>query len=100
MEMKNVRVAFEEDQGDISDLKDYEHISGHLIFDVKLGENFRRKARYVADGYKTSTPSAVTYSSVTSRDSVRLFVLLAALKGLSLCKECSGSICHYSGMDQ
>ena len=84
MEMKNVRVAFEEYQGDISDLKDYEHISGHLIFDVKLGENFRRKARYVADGYKTSTPSAVTYSSVTSRDSVRLFLLLAALNDVDI----------------
>ena len=69
---KNVRIAFEVFEGDVSELKDHEYISGHLIFDIKLGENFRHKARYVADGYKTSTPSAVTYSSVTSRDSVRL----------------------------
>ena len=84
LEMKNVRIAFEVFEGDIQDLKDYEHISGHLIFDVKLGENFRRKARYVADGYKTSTPNAVTYSSVTSRDSVRLFLLLAALNDIDI----------------
>ena len=44
LEMKNVRIAFEVYEGDISDLKDYEHISGHSIFDIKLGENFRRKA--------------------------------------------------------
>ena len=84
LEMKNVRVAFEEFEGDISELKDYECISGHLIFDIKLGENFRRKARYVADGYKTSTPSSITYSSVTSRDSVRLFLLLAALNDVDI----------------
>ena len=55
-----------------------------MIFDVKLGENFRRKARYLADGYETSTPNAVTYSSVTSRDSVRLFPLLAALNDVDI----------------
>ena len=74
-----MRVAFEVFEGDVSELKDYEHISGHLIFDIKLGENFRHKARFVADGYKASTPSAVTYSSVASRDSVRLYLLIAAL---------------------
>ena len=66
LEMRDNRIAFEVHEGDVSELKDYEHISGHLIFDIKLGENFRRKACYVADGYKTSTPSAVTYSSVAS----------------------------------
>ena len=70
--------------GDISDLKDYTHISGHLIFDVKLGENFRHKVRYVADGYKTSTPNSVTYISVTSHDSVRLFLLLAAINEVDI----------------
>ena len=84
MEMKNVRIAFEVFEGDIQDLKDYEYISGHLIFDVKLGENFRGKVRYVADGYKTSTPNSVTYSSVTSWDSVRLFLLLAALNDVDI----------------
>ena len=36
-----------------SNLVGYQEITGHIIFDVKLGENFRRKARYVADGHKT-----------------------------------------------
>ena len=82
--MKNVQVAFTVHEGDIKDLEGYELISDHLIFDVKLRENFRLKARYVAGGYTTSTPSTVTYSSVTSRDSVRLFLLLAALNDVGI----------------
>jgi hypothetical protein len=41
-----------------------------MVFDAKLGENCRRKARLVADGHKTDAPtSTITYSSVVSRDS-------------------------------
>ena len=40
LEMKNKRVSFEEYDGKIEDLVAYEQISGHLIFDVKLSENF------------------------------------------------------------
>ena len=72
LEMKNSRVAFEEYDGRIEDLVAYEQISAHLIFDVKLSENFRRKARFVADGHLVETPASVTYSTVVSRDSVRI----------------------------
>ena len=51
----------------------------NIIFDVKLGEGFRRKARFVGDGHKTETPSSVTYSSVVSRDSIRIILMIAAL---------------------
>ena len=52
-EMKNVRPAFEVWEKDISELPPgYQKITGHMIFDVKMGENFRRKARFVADGHK------------------------------------------------
>ena len=40
LEMKNVRIAFEKHEGKISDLDDYQEITGHLVFDIKLGENF------------------------------------------------------------
>jgi hypothetical protein len=40
----------------------YQKITCHMIFDVKMGENFRRKARFVADGHKTKTPAGMTYS--------------------------------------
>ena len=84
MEMKNNRIAFEEFDGDVEKLMGYKKITGHLVFDVKLGENFRRKARYCADGHKTEAPAALTYSTVVSRDSVRILLMIAALNGLDL----------------
>ena len=85
-EMKNVRVAFEIYDGDINELtsKGYTKIDCHIIFDIKMGENFRRKARLVAGGHKTDTPSSITYSSVVSRDSVRVALLIAALNDLQV----------------
>ena len=84
-EMKNVRPAFEVWEKDISELPPgYQQITAHMIFDVKMGENFRRKARYVADGHKTKTPAAMCYSSVVSRDSVRIALTIAALNDLDI----------------
>jgi hypothetical protein len=83
-EMANVRIAFEEFDGDPQSLVGYIQITGHLVFDVKLGENFRRKARYCADGHKTGAPASVTYSTVVSRDSVRILLTIAALNDLNV----------------
>ena len=83
-EMKNVRVAFEEYDGDVKDLVGYKKLDMHMIFDIKMGENFRRKARLVADGHKTATPASITYSSVVSRDSVRIALTIAALNDLQI----------------
>jgi hypothetical protein len=56
-----------------------------MIFDVKMGENFRRKARFVADGHKTKTPAAMTYSLVVLRDSLRIaLTTIAALNNLHI----------------
>lgn len=49
-----------------------------------MSENFRRKARFVADGHKTDTPPSVTYSTVVARDSVRICLTLAALNDLNI----------------
>ena len=62
----------------------YQEICCHMIFDIKMGENFRRKARMVADGHRTETPAALTYSSVVSRDSMRIALTIAALNDLSV----------------
>jgi len=83
-EMTNNRIAFELHEGEISQLVGFKEITGHLVFDVKLGENFRRKARYCADGHKTDAPSSVTYSTVVSRDSVRIMLLIASLNELDV----------------
>ncbi|CAJ1950956.1 unnamed protein product [Cylindrotheca closterium] len=84
MEMKNNQVAFEEFDRDVEKLMGYKKIMGHLVFDVKLGENFQRKERYCADGHKTEAPAALTYSTVVSRDSVWILLMIAALNGLDL----------------
>jgi hypothetical protein len=66
-EMRNVRPAFqiwEKSQSEIP--VGYQKIRCHMIFDIKLGENFRCKARFVAGGHTTETPASLTYSSVIS----------------------------------
>ena len=84
-EMKNVRPTFEVWEKDISQIPPgYQQIKCHMVFDAKMGENFRRKARFVAGDHTTETPSTLTYSSVVSRDSVRLILLVAALNGLNI----------------
>ena len=86
-EMSKICPAVESFDGDdIQELLDdnYQKISCHFIFDVKLGENFRRKARFVAGGHTTEAPASITYSSVVSRDSVRTALLIAALNDLDV----------------
>ena len=56
----------------------------HIVFDMKLG-TLARKARLCADRHKVpGLPKESIYSSVPSRDSVRLFFLLAALNWLEM----------------
>ena len=74
-----MRPAFRKHEGDVNELVGYQRVRCHMIFDVKLGENFRRKARLVGGGHTTATPSLITYSSVVSRDSVRILLTMAAL---------------------
>ena len=84
-EMKNVMPAFEKWEGKEEELPPgFQRIKCHFIFDIKMGENFRRKARLVANGNETETPAALTYSSVVSRDSVRIALLMASLNQLDV----------------
>ena len=85
-EMKNVRPAFEVWEKSADEIPiGYQQIKCHLIFDIKMGENFRRKARFVAGGHTTEVPdSVITYSSVVSRDSVRIALTIAALNDLKI----------------
>jgi hypothetical protein len=52
-----------------------QEIKCHMVFDVKM--DFSRKARFVAGGHMTETPTSITYASVVSRDSVRIAFLVA-----------------------
>jgi hypothetical protein len=63
----------------------YQDVCCHLILGVKMGENFCRKARFVASGgHTTDVPSTLTYASVVSRDSVGIALTNAALNGLKV----------------
>ena len=78
--MTNVRPGFEVWEKDVQHIPPgYQPIKCHLIFDVKMGENFRRNARFVAGGHTTETPMSLIYSFVVSQDSVRIILLTAAL---------------------
>ena len=81
-EMSNVMVAFKPLDLGASPLDDYKEIPLRMIFDVKM--DFTRKARLVAGGHLTDPLEALTYSSVVSRDSIRLAFMLAKLKGLDM----------------
>ena len=53
-----------------------------MIFDIKMDEKFRRKARMVAGGHTTENPAALTYASIVSRDSFRIALTIATLNNL------------------
>ena len=55
-----------------------------MIFDIKLGENFRRKAQLVGGGHTTTAPYPITLSSVVSRDLVRISLTIAELNELDI----------------
>ena len=90
-EMAKAKVAYTEVEGAttedarhdrVPELHGFQEIKCHLIFDVKM--DFTRKARFVAGGHTTETPVGLCYSSVVSRDSVRLAFLVAALNELDI----------------
>jgi hypothetical protein len=68
--------------GRVKDMIGFQEIKCHVVFDVKM--DFTRKARFVAGGHMTQPATSMTYSSVVSRDSVRLAFLLATLNGLQV----------------
>ena len=53
-----------------------------MVFDVKI--DFTHKTCFMASGHVTDTPETITYSSIVSRDSVRIALLIAELNGLDV----------------
>ena len=60
----------------------YKEISCFFVFDIKM--DLTRKARFVAGGYVTAPPTSLPYTSVVSRDSVRIALLIAAINDLEI----------------
>ena len=82
-EIKNVKIAFELLQEGESPPPGSRKIPYHFVFDVRF--DLTRKARLVAGGHRNKDiPQHSRYSSVASRDSVRIGLLIAALNNLSV----------------
>ena len=79
--MKNIRPAFEVWQKGIDKISPvYQE-----IFDVKMGEKFRRKDRFVAGGHTTEVPDSIkTNALAVSRDSAILALTIVALHDLKV----------------
>ena len=80
-EMKNVMLAFEFRDDDVMPIG-HQKIDCHMIFDVKM--DLTRKARMVAGGHQTVISKESTFSSVVSRDSVRIAFTIAALNDIDI----------------
>ena len=90
-EMKNVRISFTKLEGVTPEemrkgkvKPGFKYCGTHMIFDIKMDGKFTRKARLVADGHTTDAPASITYSSVVSRDSVRIAFMIASLNDLDI----------------
>jgi hypothetical protein len=81
-EIRNVFPAFDFLDDDASIPPGYSFVDTYFIFDIKM--DLTRKARLVARGSMTEPTKDETFASVVSRDTVRLFFLLAALNDVEL----------------
>ena len=84
-ETKNVCPVFEpldKQEGDIP--PGYQDTKCHLIFDIKMGEIFCQNARFVTGGPMMETPNTLTYTSIVSRDLVRIALTIMALNRLGI----------------
>ena len=62
-EMKNICCAFEECEGQEKDSVGCTKMKCHMVWDIKLGENFRCEAGSVAGGHVTKMNPSLTHSS-------------------------------------
>ena len=81
-EMKNVMPVFTFLELDKKVPIGYQQIDCHMIFDVKM--DFTWKAQFVAGGHMTETLALLTYSSVVSRESIRIAFTVAVLNDLDV----------------
>ena len=88
-ELREVKIAREvRDALDLNEvhkgkqLVRFTEIACHMVFDVKM--DFTRWARFVAGSHSTDVPTTITYSSVVSRDSVRIAFTIAELNGFDV----------------
>ena len=90
-EIENVPVVFEKIEG----VSKEQMLSGkvklghkfcdtYMIVDIKMDGQIAWKAKIVPNGHKTDAPSSIIYSSVVSKDGVRMAFTIAALNNLEI----------------
>ena len=84
--MTNVRITFEKLGGITPDEMSkgrvkpvYDDVNVQMIFYINVDGKFTRKAILVVGGHTTAPPSSITYSSVVSRESAGISIILASL---------------------
>ena len=78
-EMTSNRIAFDVTEEGESPPRGYKEMAANMIFNIKLGSGFTRKARFVAEGHDIETPPSTTYTSIISIESVYIVLMLADL---------------------
>ena len=81
LEMKNNRIAFDILSPEANIEPGRIFLECYMIFEVKM--DFRRKARFVANGSKTPAVEH-SYAGVVSRETVRIAFTLAVLNGIDI----------------
>ena len=76
-------VIFKEYYGNVSDLVCYYQITGHLLFDIRLGENFSRKVRYCSAVNNTG-PEFFTYITIVDWYSVSNIMFIVAINDIQI----------------
>ena len=71
----------------MNDLLGCGQINGHLVFYIKLGENFFIKSKCCSGLHKTRPPMTSTYSTILAQDYVMIMLLAVALNGISVLGE-------------
>jgi len=81
-EIHNIGIAFEILDPNANVPVGWSHVTGHLVFDVKM--DFTRKARWVLNGHRAADPDCSTYAGVVSRESVHITLTYAALNSIDI----------------
>ena len=63
----------------------YKYLSTHMVFDIQTNEKFTNKDCLVYNGHKMDAPASITYSSVVSKDNIRISFLIESLNYLCIC---------------
>ena len=80
--MKNVHIVFNFIGNDANIPVGFQQIRCHLVFDIKM--EFIHKARLVLEGHTTEVTEMSNYSSVVSRESVHIAMVVTALNNLKI----------------